>query len=687
MTGTQRLAYGLDFGMSTCSLALALDEGDPRLITDPLGGEMLIPTAVAYRDGMRETDAGAAALNAAGIRPELFVDRFKRQIGISDRIFVGRNDVALVEVVSIMLRFLRDSAQRAVPAAPAQVVLTCPASWRADQREILKQAAARAGFARQHLTLIDEPTAAFEYARTLPGVDDRRPLLVYDLGGSTFDCALLVPDDGTGRPQLFRKGLADVGGTDFDEQIFNDLLSRYPEILPQLEGDAGAVRRLRRSCEGIKRRLSNDAVVHERLTELPTQPVVTVHRDTFERMVGHQISRTIEVCRSLLDDAAISPQQLGAVLPVGGSSHIPLVRSRLNELVPGAVVDVPAPEFAVVLGAVAIAQDRQYTDSSRHESSPEVFAEPADDRPAKIVGVPAAPGRPGKSGLITTWFFLLLWSSALVGLAVLHWVPAVIAAAIASALAAAAGLVHQTPRPRSAGWVFYTAAVLGGMILPVGAAVVHGYRGEWSLTAWSAGILVGAVISCISLVLATEDWEGFEARRQDFERQTSAANRVRRQRWFGTGEPPAFLERLLTIPAVRIFELSTASDGFQYAVSSGSLVLLVHMAPSLQARPAMAAAVKPWTVSLAKAEVAGFIVFDSTRVPRLSEQTRARLGAQPVTTRTFADVVGNWLAEQETIDIRTVAHLLAESDRRATRGRVPASRLHTLTYPNDRLTR
>ncbi len=674
MTGGQRLTYGLDFGMSTCSLAIAIDDGEPQLVTDPLGGDRLIPTAVAYRDGMREADVGTAALNAAGIRPQMFVDRFKRRVGVSDRVFVGAHDVALDEVIGRVLRFLKDGAERLAPAAPAQVVMTYPASWRADQRDILKQAAARAGFSRRRLTLIDEPTAAFEYARTLRGVDDRRPLLIYDLGGSTFDCALLVPDDGTGRPQLFRKGLPDVGGTDFDEQIFNDLVERYPEILPALEGDTAAVSQLRRTCESIKRRLSEVTVVQEKLTELPAQPTVTVSRETLERLVAHQISRTIEVCRALLEEAAVRPEQLGAVLPVGGSSRIPLVRERLNALVPGAVVEVPAPEFAVVLGAVTVAQERQYTDSGRPGDSPEVFAEPADDRPAKIVGAPEKPAAYSSGALIAAWVFLLAWAGALVSLAVQHWVLPATAVAVALTLGAAAGLVQQTPRPGRSRWLPYTATALGGTVMPIGATVIHGYRGEWLLALWAVGVLVCAVVSGGALLSAADEWAIAERKRAEFERMAVVAERVRDQRWFGRGPAPVFLDRLLTIPAVRIFELSAAPDGFQYAVSSGNLVLLVHLAPSLQARPAMAASVKPWALSLSRAEVVGFIVFDSPRIPRLSEQTRARLGAQPVTGRSFADVVGNWLAEQETVDLRIVQPLLAESIRLAARRTVPPPR-------------
>lgn len=683
MNGGQRLTYGLDFGMSTCSLAIAVDDGVPRLVADPLGGDRLIPTAVTFRDDMREADVGAAALNAAGIRPTMFVDRFKCKVGVSDRVFVGKHDVALDEVIGIMLRFLRDGAERAAPAAPAQVVMTYPASWRADQRDILKQAAARAGFSRRHLTLIDEPTAAFEYARTLPGVDDRRPLLVYDLGGSTFDCALLVPDDGTGRPQLFRKGLRDVGGTYFDDQIFNDLTARYPEILPVLDNDEGAVHRLRRTCESIKRRLSDVTVVHERLTELPDQPVVTVHRETFERLVSPQISQTIEVCRTLLEEAAIKPQQLGAVLPVGGSSRIPLVSARLDALVPGRIVEVPEPEFAVVLGAAAVAQERQYTDGSRSGDAPEVFAEPADDRPATIVGVPAKPAPAGSGALTTAWVFLLAWTGGLGSLAVLHWVAPAAWAAIATAVAATLGLARQTPRPTSDRWLPHTATVLGGIVLPLVAAIIHGYRSEWLLALWAAGVLVCAVVSWFAFFGAAEDWESAERKRKEFERQSVVASRVKDRNWFGRGEAPAFLGRLLTIPAVRIFELSAAPDGFQYAVASGNLVLFVHLAPSLQARPAMAASLKPWVVSLSKAEVVGFIVFDSPRIPRLSEQTRARLGAQPVTGRSFPDVVGNWLAEQETVELRIVAPLLTQAEPLIARPVLPHQQHGTETYAHS----
>jgi molecular chaperone DnaK (HSP70) len=300
--------FGLDFGMTTSSLAVVVGEDRPRLVEDPAvqaGGAVLIPTAVWLQQGDTFL-VGTAALNARQAAPEIFKDQFKRYVDRQADTYFGRRPVLVTRIVAEVLSFLRGLATNLVPDPPARVVLTVPASWGDEPRGAMKDAADRAGFTRQSLILVDEPTAAFAYARTLPEVDDTRPVLIYDLGGSTFDCALLVPDDGSGQPRLFRDGLPRLGGLDFDRAILQDLTDRYPQIgrfRAEAPDQSPVLEDLIRSCERIKRRLSTTRHVEEKLVELPDQPLVTLSREQFTAMIASKIERTVRLCADLLAEA------------------------------------------------------------------------------------------------------------------------------------------------------------------------------------------------------------------------------------------------------------------------------------------------------------------------------------------------------------------------------------------------
>ena len=667
--------YGLDFGMTTSSLAVSVDDGPPRLVEDPAvpaGGAYLIPTSVLFDQPSETFSVGTAALNARAGAPGMFRDRFKRLVGMHDSVFVGEREFPLERIVSEVLGFLRSQAFRIAPEAPATVVLAVPASWDPDQYEFMKRAADRAGFSRRTLILVDEPTAAFEYARTLADVDDGRPVLIYDLGGSTFDCALLVPDDGSGQPQLFRDGLPRLGGVDFDDAILDDLADRYQQVREFRDtapDQSVEMDRLRRTCERIKQRLSEIRDVEEKLTELPGQPIVTVSRGRFDTLIDGNIKKTIQVCRQLLNEAGIEASQLRAAVPVGGSSRIPLVRTRLRELAPGAVIDVPEPELAVTYGALSIARERQHSEPHLAVSGPTTFGEPAAREPAKIVGIPiSAP--PAKTSLTVAWIFSIAWGGLLVGLAATQWSLPITIAVAAVVLLCLVGMITLTLRPRSTGWPWVVATAVFGAVVPLGAAIIYGYRtlGEghhdWPLAGWAAAVVACAITAAAAQAIHTTNWEQERATQARAQRLAEVGSKLSDQRWFGQSDrAPELFTKILTIPAVRVFDIGAADgDGFQFAVTSGTIALLVHVAASIDARPRLTAAAQGWTRDLTNAlpgaEVTGFIVFPGNRVPPMPERVRARLGAQLTSARAFTDVVGNWLAEGAVVDVRLAEPLL-----------------------------
>jgi Hsp70 protein len=668
--------YGLDFGMTTSSLAVSVDDGPPRLVEDPAvpaGGAYLVPTSVLFDQPSETFLVGTAALNARAGAPGMFRDRFKRLVGTHESVFVGEREFPLERVVSEVLGFLRAQALRIVPEAPATVVLAVPASWRPDQWEFMKRAADQAGFSRRAIIMVDEPTAAFEYARTLTDVDDGRPVLIYDLGGSTFDCALLVPDDGSGQPQLFRDGLSHLGGVDFDDAVLEELTDRYQQVREFRDtapDQSVAMDRLRRTCERIKQRLSEIRDVEEKLTELPGQPIVTISRGRFDTLIDGNIRKTIQVCRQLLNENGIEASQLRAVVPVGGSSRIPLVRTQLRELAPGAVIDVPEPELAVTLGALSIARERQHSEPHLAVSTPITFGEPATREPAKIVGVPTSTP-PGKTSLIVAWIFSIAWGGLLGGLAATQWSLPITGAVAAIVLLCLVGMITLTPRPKSTGgWPWVVATVVFGAVVPLAAAIIYAYRtlGEgyhdWPLVGWAAAVVACAITAAVAQASHTTNWEQERATQARAEQLAAIESELRGERWFGQSDrAPELFTKILTIPAVRVFDIGAADgDGFQFAVTSGTIALLVHVAASTDARPRLTAAAQGWTKDLTNAlpgaEVTGLIVFPGNRVPPMPERVRARLGAQLTSARAFTDVVGNWLAEGSVVDVRLAEPLL-----------------------------
>lgn len=691
-----RPVYGVDFGMTTSSLAAITGGTAPRLVTDPAipaAKEPLIPTAVLWQQPSDTFLVGTEAVNASGSQPAMFKDQFKRAIGEKPDTYFGDQAVTLERIVAEVLAFLRRQAvDQITPEAPAKVVLAVPASFLPEQKEFMKGAADRAGFAGHSLALLPEPIAAYTYASKHAPLDDYRPTLIYDLGGSTLDCALYVPDDGSGQPQLHPDGLPRLGGADFDLAILDDLAARYPQVR-QFRDSASHqspdMQQLRRTCETIKRRLSDAVEIEERLVEVPGKPIVTLSRNRFEALIDERIRQTIDVCRKLLAEYDYTPADLQAIIPVGGSSQIPLVRTRLAELAPGIVVDVPHPERAVVLGAAVEAQDRYKHEPDQRRGGPVVFAEPATRQPAEVTGS-TYPAPPKATGVVASWIFSVGWIGLLAWLAATHWSPLGRWTAGAAATICLGLMIAITPRPRgnAATLAAVTTGLLGGLGGFIG-VIVYGYRAiavrsaEWALVGWMLGVFVLAIVAAVVLGDTANAWNRAKASRKKADQNNAAAETLATQRWFGAAaHAPELFTRILTIPAVRVFDIGADdSTSFQYAVTSGTLVFLIHVAASPEARPQLDSAADKWKSDLqrvrADVKVRSLIVFPGNRVPAMSAQESMRIGAQPTSARAFTDAVGDWLAEQTTVDTVLAAPLLSASRRNVASPASPLSSIYS----------
>ena len=371
---------GIDLG-TTNSLAAWIEGGTPRV----LGGERaLVPSVVAFLpDG--STLVGEAARALAFQHPERVVHSSKRLIGRSStelRVEASRlpyqvienaagqariripldglegrptfRDVSPEEVSALVLREVahRARADHDELGDPIRAVITVPAYFDEAQRQATKRAAELAGI--DAVRLVNEPTAAsLAYGVGAQGASESKDgtALVYDLGGGTFDVSILRIQEGVFRV-LSTHGDTQLGGDDFDEKLLTRLLGELEDMAGvELSTDAQIRATLRNSAEGLKKRLSSDESASLELEVGGATRSFTITRDEFEAMIADDIERTIKSVCSALSDADLEVDAIGDIVLVGGSTRIPLVRRRLEELFgkpPHTEVD---PDLAVALGA------------------------------------------------------------------------------------------------------------------------------------------------------------------------------------------------------------------------------------------------------------------------------------------------------------------------------------------------
>src|ERR1700677_962291 len=272
--------YGIDFGMSSSSLMIGMPGGavvrihDPLRLHDRLSCQ--IPTVVGLREDGSLAVGTEVERQAKAERPQDYRNEFKRDFG-KGRKRMGARWSEVHELAAEVLRFLRELAMQAEDRRPETVLCTVPATWERGNRTLMRSAAALAGFDPETIELASEPEAAVAYALDnldLPPGDGK--LLVYDLGGGTFDCAVVAITPSDSRV-LGTDGRPDLGGVAFNGIIRDLVKERYPTIAdilttPEPGGDDSDQARdywhhrirLNDSFERIKIQLSQKSRVAER---------------------------------------------------------------------------------------------------------------------------------------------------------------------------------------------------------------------------------------------------------------------------------------------------------------------------------------------------------------------------------------------------------------------------------------
>ncbi|MVO88060.1 Hsp70 family protein [Streptomyces sp. p1417] len=360
--------YGIDFGTWTSALVVLRRGHPPLAVRDPVSpyGATSVRSAVCLLpDG--STVVGQAAVNARLQRPGWFRTEFKREFGEAFPHQLGERRFTTVQLTAEVLGFLVAQARAAVDAAPSRVVITVPATWEGNRRELMLAAAESAGLAPETVELLTEPVAATVYALHDHGMDRDRTVLVYDLGGGTFDLAVA-----RGSTEGFAVlgapgGLADVGGLAVDRAVLAMVHKRCPEAVAALRGaaagsdDPGVLRRailLAEACTTYKHQLSVSSEHSDLLTMLDPPVEVTLTQHDLKEAVRPMLSDTAEECERVLRTHGLEWGDLDLIVPVGGSSRLPMVGDLLAERSGQTVLSVSEPELAVATGAAWYAWDR-----------------------------------------------------------------------------------------------------------------------------------------------------------------------------------------------------------------------------------------------------------------------------------------------------------------------------------------
>jgi molecular chaperone DnaK len=360
---------GIDLG-TTNSLVAYVDQGIPKVIPDA-EGRVLLPSVVAWTaDGVLVGEAARRQLARNAARTVYSVKRLMGK-GYEDvkgdlrhlpfevlpsaevvKIKIGDREVTPPEVSAHVLRALKLRAEAFFGEQVEQAVITVPAYFNDSQRQATKDAGRIAGL--EVLRIVNEPTAAslaYGLHKLAQGV-----IAVYDLGGGTFDISILRVKDGIFEV-LATNGNTHLGGDDFDRALVEWLLADISERHGvDLSPDAEALQELRMGGEAAKCRLSFE----ERTTlTIPFERFTysrEITRAELEALVAPFVEATVGPCRMALKDSGLAPEQIGEVVLVGGSTRVPLVRRRVEELFGKTPHSQLNPDEVVALGAAVQAQ-------------------------------------------------------------------------------------------------------------------------------------------------------------------------------------------------------------------------------------------------------------------------------------------------------------------------------------------
>lgn len=341
---------GIDLG--TTNSCVAVMEGGQPVVIPNAEGARTTPSVVAFsKDGERMV--GQIAKRQAVTNPDRTVISIKREMGTNYKVNIDGKAYTPQDISAMILTKMKETAEAYLGEKVTQAVITVPAYFNDAQRQATKDAGRIAGL--EVLRIINEPTAA-SLAYGLEK-DGNQKILVYDLGGGTFDVSLIEIGDGV-IEVLATSGDNHLGGDDFDERLADYLADEFKRTEKiDLRRDKAAMLRVREAAEKAKRELSGQMSTQVTLPFLtqdangPHHLDVTVTRAQFEGMTRDLVERTCGPVSQVMTDAALSMSDLGQVLLVGGSTRMPAVQEMVKKLTGKVPARNVNPDECVAMGA------------------------------------------------------------------------------------------------------------------------------------------------------------------------------------------------------------------------------------------------------------------------------------------------------------------------------------------------
>ncbi|WP_144511138.1 molecular chaperone DnaK [Bacillus sp. FJAT-22090] len=320
---------GIDLG-TTNSCVSVLEGGEPKVIPNPEGNRTT-PSVVAFKNGERQV--GEVAKRQSITNPNTIAS-VKRLMGTNEKVSAEDKEYTPQEVSAMILQYLKGFAEEYLGEKVTKAVITVPAYFNDAERQATKDAGRIAGLEVERI--INEPTAA-ALAYGLDKMDHDEKILVYDLGGGTFDVSILELGDGVFEV-LATAGDNRLGGDDFDQVLMDYLVQEFKkENGIDLSQDKMAVQRLKDAAEKAKKDLSGVTSTQISLPFItageagPLHLEVTMTRAKFDDLTAHLVERTMVPTRQAMKDAGLSASQIDKVILVGGSTRIPAVQDAIKK--------------------------------------------------------------------------------------------------------------------------------------------------------------------------------------------------------------------------------------------------------------------------------------------------------------------------------------------------------------------
>ena len=354
MTGP---VIGIDLG-TTNSCVATLEGGKPVVIPNSEGSRTT-PSVVAFSKNGGDRVVGITAKRQAVTNSERTIMSVKREMGTDWKKEIDDSEYTPQEISAFILQKLKSDAEDYLGREVNQAVITCPAYFTDAQRQATKDAGRIAGL--EVLRIINEPTAA----ALAYGVDkdDDQTILVYDLGGGTFDVSVLEIYQVDGQPQIEVKATSGdnrLGGDDFDEVVIDWLVSEFKKSTGiDLSSDMTAITRLREAAEKAKIELSGTSTTQINLPFItmsgdgqPEHLDISLSKAKFEDLISDLVERTMGPTRRAMKDAGIKKGNVDKVILVGGSTRVPAVQEAIEKEVGKPPFKGINPDEAVAVGAV-----------------------------------------------------------------------------------------------------------------------------------------------------------------------------------------------------------------------------------------------------------------------------------------------------------------------------------------------